>query len=90
MAPGQNKIEAMVNWSAPTSLKQLRGFLGLTGFYRCFINDYASNAYGLTELLKEDAFTSDDKAQQAFDTLKLAMTKAHDIPLWDLTKLCDI
>lgn len=32
-----NKIEALVKWHVPTSLKQLRGFLGLTSFYIRFI-----------------------------------------------------
>lgn len=56
------KIEAMVNRPPPTSLKQLRGFLGLTVFYQCFINKYGSIAYAVNELLKKDAFCWNDKA----------------------------
>ncbi|KAE8674806.1 Bifunctional nuclease 2 [Hibiscus syriacus] len=37
-----SKIEAMKNWPLPRSLKSLRGFFGLTGYYRRFIKDYGS------------------------------------------------
>ncbi|KAL1322035.1 hypothetical protein AAHE18_14G167800 [Arachis hypogaea] len=65
-----SKITAIVEWPKPTNLKQLRGFLGLTGYYRRFIKGYASAAAPLTGLLKKDAFHWDHKAEIAFKQLK--------------------
>ena len=38
------EIEAVKNWSSPKSIREVRGFLGLTGWYHVFIQSYAKIA----------------------------------------------
>ena len=80
------KLEAMVHWPVPSNLKQLRGFLGLTGYYRLFIAGFAFIAAPLTVLLRREAFLWGPKAELAFAKLKEAMTHAPVLRLPDFTR----
>lgn len=77
------KIADMLKWPTPKTLKGLRGFLGLTGYYRRFIKDYGSIARPLTDLLKKNAFQWTPNSDQAFQNLKQAVTSPPVLTLPD-------
>jgi hypothetical protein len=64
------KIEAMVKWPRSTTLKSLRGFLGLTGYYKKFIKGYGAIVAPLTAPLKKDSFGWNEKIEGAFERFK--------------------
>ena len=66
----------MYAWPLPMNIKQLRGFLAITGYYRRFVKNYSITAAPLTELLKKDAFHWSDTASQSFEALETAMCEA--------------
>ena len=51
--PDPEKIKAVKEYPVPMSKKQVRGFLGLAGYYRRFIENYATVAVPLTDLTKK-------------------------------------
>ncbi|KAK8938724.1 hypothetical protein KSP39_PZI011094 [Platanthera zijinensis] len=52
VAMDEDKIMAVLRWPTPTSVREVRAFLGLTGYYRRFIQGYDTLARPLTQLLK--------------------------------------
>ena len=71
------KIEVIQNLPLPTTLRDLRSFLGHVGFYRMFIRDFAKVSKPLTTLLcKDKDFLFDKEGERAFEMLKLALIEA--------------
>lgn len=69
-----NKIVVLSNWPVPRNLRELRDFLGLTGYYRRFVAGCGTIVRPLTNQLKKDAFGWNDEAEATFHSLKRAMT----------------
>lgn len=83
--PDPEKISAVQDWPPPTTVKQVRAFLGLAGYYRRFVSNFAKIARPLNQLLtgipaskksetKGVRWSTD--CQEAFDALKTALTQA--------------
>src|SRR5258708_22857893 len=79
------KLTAIVDWPIPTTVKDVRAFLGISGYYRKFIQNYSKVAAPLTELLKdEQRFKWGEEQQSAFNFLKQATTSAPILVLPDM------
>ena len=77
ISPGEAKTEVLRNWPCPTNLKKIRGFLGLTSFFRWAIKDYSVLSADLNKLVrKSSGYHSGPlpvEAQKSFEALKTAM-----------------
>ncbi|VDC04371.1 unnamed protein product [Peniophora sp. CBMAI 1063] len=72
-----NKSEKISEWPAPRNATDIRGFLGLCGTVRIWIEGYSKLTRPLTELTRKDAeFVWTDARQQAFDELKQRVASA--------------
>jgi len=80
------KIQAVRYWPTPRNVNQLRGFLGLSSYYRKAIKGYAQLAKPLTNLLRKGAFEWSAKAQIALDQLKTALINAPVLGIPDFSK----
>lgn len=69
------KIAAIQQWPEPKSVKEVRSFLGLAGYYRKFIHHYATIAGPLTDLLRKVYFLG----QQLLKPLS-TLSKANSVP----------
>jgi hypothetical protein len=87
IATDPNKVQAIADWKPPTDVKQLRGFLELSGYYRKFIRNYGLMSKPLTDLLKKGVpFLWTPQHQQCLDNLKAALVSAPVLALPDFTK----
>uniref|UniRef100_A0A914WQB3 RNA-directed DNA polymerase n=1 Tax=Plectus sambesii TaxID=2011161 RepID=A0A914WQB3_9BILA len=71
------KIQAVVEFPRPRTIKQVRAFLGLASFSRRMIKDFAKIAAPMYEMLTgQPRFDWTEKTEEAFQTLKKSMTQA--------------
>ncbi|WVZ97800.1 LOW QUALITY PROTEIN: hypothetical protein U9M48_043312 [Paspalum notatum var. saurae] len=82
-----SKISSVMDWKVPEVVKEVRGFLGLAGYYRRFIESFSRIAKPMTSLLEKGVtFIWTKERQAAFDELKKRLTTAPVLTLLDLTK----
>ena len=85
------KVQAILEWPEPKNLEELQIFLGMSGFYRRFIRDYAKIAVPMTNQLKgkgktfewgEDQKKSMQKLKVAIATAPILYIVDPNKPLW--------
>ncbi|GKA17550.1 putative reverse transcriptase domain-containing protein, partial [Tanacetum coccineum] len=78
------KVESVKNWKTPESSTEIRSFLGLTGYYRRFIENFSKIAKPLTLLTqKNKTYVWGDKLDEAFRILKEKLCNAPVLALPD-------
>jgi hypothetical protein len=81
------KVQAVVDWHTPTSVRDVRSFLGLASYYRRFIRNFSLIAKPLTDLTKNDTkWQWEEEQEKAFLQLKVAMVTAPVLKVPDFTK----
>nr|GEU36639.1 retrovirus-related Pol polyprotein from transposon opus [Tanacetum cinerariifolium] len=88
------KVDVIAKLPHPTTVKGIRSFLGHTGFYRRFIQDFSKISRPITQLLdKNTPFIFSEDCIKAFQTLQKKLTEAPILiaPNWDLLfeLMCD-
>lgn len=87
LAVDTRKTEAIAKWPTPVNQKQRQSFLGLAGYYRRFIRDYATLALPLGPLIKkEHVWTWGPEQTRAFEEIKSSLQKAPVLKLPDHEK----
>ena len=88
-----HKIKTIKKWPIPTTITELRSFLGFTNYYQCFVKGYAKIAHPLYDKISRGNATHKkrkiqwtDECQGAFDMLKVLCTFAPILAFADLTK----
>jgi ribonuclease HI len=85
------KVQEVMDWKPPTTVRQIRSFLGLAGYYRRFIPDLSRIAKLMTELLKKGVkFEWSQKCEEAFHALRHHLMIAPVLAHPDNTKSFDV
>jgi hypothetical protein len=76
------KIETVTTWVRPNDVSQLRSFLGLSNYFRQFIQGYSTLVAPLTHLTSKDvSYIWIEQCQKSFEGVKYALTHAHVLSL---------
>jgi hypothetical protein len=91
IAVDPSKVKDILEWKLPTTVHQVRSFLGLAGYYRRFIPDFSKLVKPITSLLKNDIkFNWSSKYNEAFEQLKVLLTTAPVLDQPDINKPFDV
>jgi hypothetical protein len=88
-----SKLKKVANFPVPSSTAEVHSFLGLTGYYRKFVKDYASIVGPLYDLIRHNyPFSWSEERQKAFDTIvaKFQSNVVLQHPKFDAPYLIDV
>lgn len=81
------KVQIIADWPTPQSVKELRSFLGMAGYYRKFVKNFGLLAKPLTHLLKKgEMYVWTSETEASFQTLKTALMTTPVLALPDFSK----
>ena len=87
ISPDPAKVEAIVSWPIPRNVSEVRGFLGLAGWCRVFVKEYAIITEPLTQLTrKSEEFAWSKFRNQAFNLVKEILASELVLKLPDFEK----
>jgi hypothetical protein len=91
VAVDPSKVKDILEWKPPTTVHQVRSFLGMAGYYRRFIPDFSRIAKPITELLKNHVkFVWSSECNKAFEELKKLMTTTPVLTQPNIEKAFDV
>jgi len=71
----EDKVKGVLKWPIPQCVRDVRKFLGLANYYRCFVKDFAKVALPMNQLTRKDKKWKWGQEQQAaFEQLKTIFT----------------
>jgi hypothetical protein len=90
-----SKVQDVLSWNMPTSVDDIRSFLGLVGYYQRFIKGFSKKSKPMTELLEKDKkFEWTPACEASFQELKKRLTTAPILVMPDMEKsfsiYCDV
>jgi hypothetical protein len=87
IAVDPSEVKDIREWKPPTTVHQVRSFLGLAGYYRRFILDFSKIVKPITSLLKNDTkFNWSSRCNEDFEQLKVLLTTAPILTQPDIEK----
>ncbi|XP_052723792.1 uncharacterized mitochondrial protein AtMg00860-like [Vigna angularis] len=85
------KVEAVLKWGRPKIVTKVQSFVGLTGYYRRFLERFSKIVGPLTQLTRKDEpFVWTDKREASFEEMKQRLTSTPILIIPDSSKSFEV